>query len=70
MTAEPNTPTGNLFVVAAPSGGGKTSLVRELLKREPGIKLSVSFTTRISTARAIGDVAPTSVTGWSEAMST
>jgi guanylate kinase len=38
--------TGNLFVVAAPSGGGKTSLVRELLKREPGIKLSVSFTTR------------------------
>jgi len=42
----PGTPTGNLFVVAAPSGGGKTSLVRELLKREPGIRLSVSFTTR------------------------
>jgi len=38
--------SGNLYVVAAPSGGGKTSLVRELLKREPGIRLSVSFTTR------------------------
>ena len=37
---------GNLFVVAAPSGGGKTSLVRALLAREPGIRLSVSFTTR------------------------
>jgi guanylate kinase len=39
-------PTGNLFVVAAPSGGGKTSLVRALLAREPNIRLSVSFTTR------------------------
>jgi len=39
-------PTGNLFVVAAPSGGGKTSLTRALLEREPGILLSVSYTTR------------------------
>ncbi len=38
--------SGCLFVIAAPSGGGKTSLVRELLTREPGIKLSVSYTTR------------------------
>jgi guanylate kinase len=37
---------GNLFVVAAPSGGGKTSLTRALLEREPGIRLSVSYTTR------------------------
>lgn len=37
---------GNLFVVAAPSGGGKTSLTRALLEREPGILLSVSYTTR------------------------
>ncbi|HEX6633635.1 MAG TPA: hypothetical protein VF038_06680, partial [Usitatibacter sp.] len=37
---------GNLFVVVAPSGAGKTSLVTELLKREPGIKLSISYTTR------------------------
>ena len=37
---------GNLFIVCAPSGAGKTSLVNELLKREPGVKLSVSHTTR------------------------
>jgi guanylate kinase len=37
---------GSLFVVAAPSGAGKTSLVRALLDRQPGIQLSVSFTTR------------------------
>jgi guanylate kinase len=39
-------PPGNLFVIAAPSGGGKTSLTRALLEREPGIGLSVSYTTR------------------------
>jgi guanylate kinase len=38
--------SGCLFVLAAPSGGGKTSLVREILVREPGIRLSVSYTTR------------------------
>ena len=38
--------TGNLFVIAAPSGGGKTSLTRALLEREPAILLSVSYTTR------------------------
>jgi guanylate kinase len=37
---------GSLFVVVAPSGAGKTSLVRALLDREPRIRLSVSFTTR------------------------
>ena len=37
---------GNLFVVVAPSGAGKTSLVAELLKREPRLKLSISYTTR------------------------
>ena len=39
-------PAGSLFVVAAPSGAGKTSLTRALLEREPGIRLSVSYTTR------------------------
>ena len=39
-------PTGNLFVVAAPSGAGKTSLTRALLELEPAIRLSVSYTTR------------------------
>ena len=37
---------GNLFVVVAPSGAGKTSLVDALLKREPNIRLSISYTTR------------------------
>jgi guanylate kinase len=37
---------GNLFVVVAPSGAGKTSLVSELLKRDPGVHLSISYTTR------------------------
>lgn len=41
-----DTPAGCLFVIAAPSGGGKTSLVNALLAREPGIRLSVSYTTR------------------------
>jgi guanylate kinase len=37
---------GRLFVIAAPSGAGKTSLVRALMEREPGLRFSVSFTTR------------------------
>ncbi len=35
-----------LFVVAAPSGGGKTSLINSLLDKDRQIKLSVSHTTR------------------------
>ena len=37
---------GNLFVVVAPSGAGKTSLVKALLEKEPNIRLSISYTTR------------------------
>lgn len=37
---------GCLFIIAAPSGAGKTTLVRELLARDPALKLSVSYTTR------------------------
>ena len=37
---------GKLFIVAAPSGAGKSTLVNALLKREPGIALSISHTTR------------------------
>jgi len=37
---------GSLFVVVAPSGAGKTSLVEALLAREPNIHLSISYTTR------------------------
>ena len=40
------TARGNLFVIVAPSGAGKTSLVAALLDREPNIRLSISFTTR------------------------
>ncbi|HQY48590.1 MAG TPA: guanylate kinase, partial [Usitatibacteraceae bacterium] len=36
----------DLFVVVAPSGAGKTSLVNRLLEAERGIRLSVSHTTR------------------------
>ncbi|HEU0154248.1 MAG TPA: guanylate kinase [Arenimonas sp.] len=37
---------GTLYVVAAPSGAGKSSLVNAVLAKEPGIALSISFTSR------------------------
>ncbi len=37
---------GNLFIVAAPSGGGKTSLVKRLVAEIPNLEVSVSHTTR------------------------
>ena len=37
---------GRLFVIAAPSGAGKTSLVRALMEREPSLRFSISYTTR------------------------
>lgn len=37
---------GLLFVVTAPSGAGKSSLIRALMAADPGIALSVSYTTR------------------------
>lgn len=39
-------PRGRLYVVSAPSGAGKTSLVKALMEREPRIRYSVSYTTR------------------------
>jgi guanylate kinase len=45
----PNPPSpgrGRLFVIAAPSGAGKTSLVRALMQREPALRFSISYTTR------------------------
>jgi len=38
--------SGNLIVVSAPSGGGKTSLVNAVLADDPELVLSISFTTR------------------------
>lgn len=46
MTNHTHQNKGNLFVVAAPSGGGKTSLVKKLIERVPGLQASVSHTTR------------------------
>ena len=38
--------TGTLFVLSAPSGAGKTTLVKALMARDPELRFSVSFTTR------------------------
>ena len=38
--------SGNLFILSAPSGAGKSSLVKALLERDATIRLSVSYTTR------------------------
>jgi len=38
--------TGSLFVITAPSGAGKSSLIDALLKEDPHLRLSVSYTTR------------------------
>jgi guanylate kinase len=38
--------SGNLFIVSAPSGAGKSSLVKALLERDSSIRLSISYTTR------------------------
>lgn len=35
-----------LFVISAPSGAGKTTLVRALMEREPELRFSISYTTR------------------------
>jgi guanylate kinase len=37
---------GSLFVIAAPSGAGKTTLVKAVLDRDPALRVSVSHTTR------------------------
>jgi len=49
MSAEP----GRLYVIAAPSGAGKTSLVKALMEREPRLRFSVSYTTRKARATEI-----------------
>ncbi len=45
MTAQA-TPRGRIVVVAAPSGSGKTSIAKEILRRYPTFRFSVSATTR------------------------
>ena len=46
----PITPRGQLFIVSAPSGTGKTTLVERLVQEVPGLCMSRSYTSR--TARA------------------
>ena len=46
MTTTVAQPAGSIFMVVAPSGAGKSTLVNALLARDPGIDLSISFTTR------------------------
>ena len=38
--------SGKLFVVTAPSGAGKTSLIDAIMRDDPSLKVSVSYTTR------------------------
>lgn len=38
--------TGTLYIVSAPSGAGKTSLIKALLERLSGVSVSISHTTR------------------------
>ncbi len=38
--------SGHLYILSAPSGAGKTTLVRLLLEQDPAIRLSISTTTR------------------------
>lgn len=52
-TSAPSTPprktgcrSGLIYVISAPSGAGKTSICKEILKMTPGLQPSVSYTTR------------------------
>jgi guanylate kinase len=38
--------TGRLFVITAPSGAGKTSLIDAVMRDDPTLKISISYTTR------------------------
>jgi len=46
MNKPMNHSSGTLYIVSAPSGAGKTSLVKALIDAQPSIRLSVSHTTR------------------------
>lgn len=46
MSSKPAVPHGDLFVISAPSGAGKTSLVKALVQGLPRLAFSVSHTTR------------------------
>jgi guanylate kinase len=47
---------GKLFVLSAPSGAGKTTLVKKLLEKRPDLRFSISYTTREPRAGEIDGV--------------
>jgi guanylate kinase len=46
-----------VFIVSAPSGSGKSTLVGRLLKQDPGLLFSISYTTRTPRGREVQDQA-------------
>jgi len=46
VSKSPETSRGQLLVISAPSGAGKTTLVRRLMERRPDLRFSISYTTR------------------------
>jgi guanylate kinase len=46
LNSRKNKRQGRLFVITAPSGAGKTSLIEALMRDDPSLKLSISYTTR------------------------
>jgi guanylate kinase len=42
----PDSVSGSLYIVSAPSGAGKSSLVKALLEQDDSLRLSISYTTR------------------------
>jgi len=53
MQRDPLQHSGRLFVIAAPSGAGKTSLVKAVCERDPNLRVSVSHTTRAKRANEV-----------------
>ena len=43
---EESRPRGSIVIISAPSGSGKSTLVQRLLARMPGLRFSISYTTR------------------------
>jgi len=47
---------GTLFIISAPSGAGKTSLVKAILEKDPQLQVSISYTTRSPRPQEINGV--------------
>lgn len=51
-----NLQKGHLFIISAPAGTGKTTLVKKLINEFPCVKSSVSFTTRLPRPREVNGI--------------